>query len=153
MIYVNNNLRLVFVLVLCVRKTSPKLHVCSSLWCGHNGVQYVKILHNTVNTATEHKSNFELTKDTHTSPSWERYWVSIVRIVEEIDRVIATSHCTLLKFVVVWYRSTLPIILSVSLGHCAKRSYKPLWRIWVNRSMECTHPSYLYNISKENTTS
>ena len=44
-------------------------------------------------TVAESESDFRNTTDTYSSPSWAKYGVSIGRILEKTDRVIAAPHC------------------------------------------------------------
>ena len=50
-------------------------------------------LHTALGWLRGNKSNFKLSKDTHSSPSLVSYGISIVMIVEKFDRVIMTPHC------------------------------------------------------------
>ena len=70
----------------------------------------------TAMTAAEHKSHFELTTDTHISPSRVSYGVSLVMILEKIDRITTAPccTCTCIGFIGLYFVSSCPHWLQCS---------------------------------------
>ena len=57
------------------------------------GPTYHDIIHRTAMTAAEYEPALKFTSTLHTSPWRASYGVSVVRILEKIDRVITAPHC------------------------------------------------------------
>ena len=65
----------------------------NTVWCRYNTVNYFMILHIILQTQQQNiNQTLNSQKIPHTSPSWARYGVSIIRILEKFDRVITASR-------------------------------------------------------------
>ena len=103
--------------------------------CCYNTVQYHRILQREIQWLWQNTNQSLYSQRTpHISPSWASYGVSIVRILEKIDQIIMTMHCT----AILCYHQYVPVAFNERQFHwkCFKTSFSEFWKLNI---LNCRH--------------